>query len=153
MIILLVEVRFLRLVKSLCLNVLQKARRVIFFARYEASQLGSQHIDTEHLLLGLLSQDKGLFRRPYPSFDYEAVRSDIVARAKPGSPKLPVTVDVPLNDDAKRVLTSAADEAESLGSKHIGTEHLLLGMMYDANLPSAKVLSRFGLDFELLKRR
>jgi ATP-dependent Clp protease ATP-binding subunit ClpC len=39
----------------------ERARRVIFFARYEASQYGSNHIDTEHLLLGLLREDKALF--------------------------------------------------------------------------------------------
>ena len=36
----------------------EKARRVIFFARYEASQFGSPCIETEHLLLGLLREDK-----------------------------------------------------------------------------------------------
>ena len=42
----------------------EKARRVIFFARYEASQFGSPYIETEHLLLGLLREDKavGMFR-------------------------------------------------------------------------------------------
>jgi ATP-dependent Clp protease ATP-binding subunit ClpA len=38
----------------------EQARRVIFFARYEASQFGSPYIETEHLLLGLLREDKGL---------------------------------------------------------------------------------------------
>ncbi len=41
----------------------EKARRVIFFARYEASQFGSPYIETEHLLLGLLREDKGLTNR------------------------------------------------------------------------------------------
>ena len=38
----------------------EKARRVVFFARYEASQFGSPHIETEHMLLGLLREDKAL---------------------------------------------------------------------------------------------
>ena len=41
----------------------EKARRVIFFARYEASQFGSPYIETEHLLLGLLREDKQLANR------------------------------------------------------------------------------------------
>src|SRR4029077_2551616 len=40
-----------------------KARRVIFFARYEASQYGSPYIETEHLLLGLLREDRALASR------------------------------------------------------------------------------------------
>jgi hypothetical protein len=53
--------------KSTCgvsdVRTLEKARRVIFFARYEASQFGSPFIETEHLLLGLLREDKGLAAR------------------------------------------------------------------------------------------
>ena len=45
----------------------EKARRVIFFARYEASQFGSPYIETEHLLLGLLREDKALTNR-FPAF-------------------------------------------------------------------------------------
>jgi len=41
----------------------EKARRVIFFARYEASQYGSPYIETEHLLLGLMREDKALANR------------------------------------------------------------------------------------------
>jgi ATP-dependent Clp protease ATP-binding subunit ClpC len=40
----------------------ENARRVIFVARYEASQYGSPVIDTEHLLLGLLRENKALDR-------------------------------------------------------------------------------------------
>lgn len=41
----------------------EKARRVIFFARYEASQYGSESIETEHILLGLLREDSSLRMR------------------------------------------------------------------------------------------
>ena len=44
----------------------EKARRVIFFARYEASQFGSPSIETEHLLLGLIREDKNLTTRFIP---------------------------------------------------------------------------------------
>ncbi|MBA2646884.1 MAG: Clp protease N-terminal domain-containing protein, partial [Pyrinomonadaceae bacterium] len=41
----------------------EKARRVIFFARYEASQFGAPAIEPEHLLLGLMREDKTLTAR------------------------------------------------------------------------------------------
>ena len=44
----------------------EKARRVIFFARYEASQFGSPTIEAEHLLLGLIREDKNLTTRYFP---------------------------------------------------------------------------------------
>jgi ATP-dependent Clp protease ATP-binding subunit ClpC len=54
----------------------EKARRVIFFGRYEASQYGSPVIDTEHLLLGLLREDKSL-RRWLPKIDGDTLRRRI----------------------------------------------------------------------------
>jgi ATP-dependent Clp protease ATP-binding subunit ClpC len=41
----------------------EKTRRVMFFARYEASQLGNEYVEPEHLLLGLMREDKALFGR------------------------------------------------------------------------------------------
>ena len=57
----------------------EKARRVIFFARYEASQFGSPYIETEHLLLGLLREDKALTNRflRSPHTSIESIRPPI----------------------------------------------------------------------------
>ena len=54
----------------------ETARRVIFFARYEASRFGSQHIDTEHLLLGVLREDGQLALRLWKSHEQSAVDSE-----------------------------------------------------------------------------
>ena len=71
----------------------EKARRSIFFARYEASQLGSPDINSEHLLLGLLRDDKAVVRQLLLKLDYESVRDDVAARVQaPGGPKLPPSV-------------------------------------------------------------
>ena len=112
----------------------EKARRSVFFARYEASQLGSPHINSEHLLLGLLRDDKAVVRQLLLKIDYESVRDDVAARVQsPGGPKLPLGVDLPLAEDAKLVLKFAMEEADRLNARHIGTEHLLLGMLRDAD--------------------
>ena len=59
----------------------EKARRVIFFARYEASQYGSPYIETEHLLLGLMREDKALANRFLRSHgSIESIRKEIEAR-------------------------------------------------------------------------
>jgi ATP-dependent Clp protease ATP-binding subunit ClpC len=58
----------------------EKARRVIFFARYEASQIGSPYIETEHLLVGLLREDKALANRFLRSHAaVESIRKQIEA--------------------------------------------------------------------------
>ena len=52
----------------------EKARRVIFFARYEASNYGSTEIDTEHLLLGILRETASV-RKMLPLGAAEAIRA------------------------------------------------------------------------------
>jgi ATP-dependent Clp protease ATP-binding subunit ClpC len=107
----------------------EKARRVIFFARYEASQFGSPYIETEHLLLGLLREDKALTNRFLRSHaSVESIRKQIEAHTTIRE-KVSTSVDLPLSNECKRVLAYAAEEAERLGHKHIGTEHLLLGLL------------------------
>jgi ATP-dependent Clp protease ATP-binding subunit ClpC len=130
----------------------EKARRTVFFARYEATQLGSE-ITSEHLLLGLLRDDKAVLRHLLLNVDYESVRHQIAATVQPGDLKLPLNVDLPLAEDAKLVLKFAMEEADLLNMRHIGTEHLLLGMLRDADFPSATVLAKLGADFESLRTK
>src|SRR5262249_5454287 len=105
----------------------EKARRVIFMARYEANQYGASQIEAEHILLGLLREDKKLIQWfVYRSnADPESIRKQIegcvVWRGR-----IREQIDTPLSGEAKRVLTYAAEESERLGNHHIGTEHLLL---------------------------
>src|SRR5487761_2087703 len=123
----------------------EKARRVIFFARYEASQFGSPHIETEHLLLGLLREDKGLTNRFLRSHTgIESIRKQIYGRTIMRE-KVSTSVDLPLSQECKRVLMYAAEEAEKLSSKSIGTEHLLLGLLREDQCFAAELLRERGL--------
>jgi ATP-dependent Clp protease ATP-binding subunit ClpC len=123
----------------------EKARRVIFFARYEASQFGSPYIETEHLLLGLLREDKALANRFLRSqANIESIRKQIEAQTTIRE-KVSTSVDLPLSTECKRVLAYAAEEAERLGHKHIGTEHLLLGLLREDKCFAAEILHGRGL--------
>jgi ATP-dependent Clp protease ATP-binding subunit ClpC len=91
----------------------QTARRVIFAARYIASRVGSDTIDTEHLLLGLLTTDKGLARRFFASpWAAEAVWKSIEER-RPIRESLPGSGEIPLTDASKRALRFAAEESDT----------------------------------------
>src|SRR5260370_34293128 len=103
-----------------------KARRVIFFARCEASQFGSPYIETERLRLGLLREDKGLTFRFLRSYDsVESTRKQIEGHITIRE-KLSSSVDLPLSNERKRILAHAAEQSERLSHHHVGTEHLLL---------------------------
>jgi ATP-dependent Clp protease ATP-binding subunit ClpC len=129
----------------------EKARRVIFFARYEASQFGSPYIETEHLLLGLLREDKALtnrFLRSHASI--ESIRKQIEGKTTIRD-KVSTSVDLPLSQECKRVLAYAAEEAERLSHKHIGTEHLLLGLLREDKSFAAEILHERGLRLSTLR--
>ena len=120
----------------------EKARRVIFFARYEASQFGSPYIESEHLLLGIVREDKALtnrFLREVASIRKE-VESQTTIREKTST-----SVDLPLSNESKRVLAYAGEEAERLAHKHIGTEHLLLGLLREEKCFGAQILTERGV--------
>ena len=136
----------------------EKAKRVMFFARYEARQFGSPYIETEHLLLGLLREDKALithFLRSYAS--RQSIRTQIEGHSTikerdsmPG--------DLPLSNECKGVLAYAAAEAERLSGRQIGTEHLLLGLLSEEKSFAAEILHERGLRLrdvrkELTRRR
>ncbi len=129
----------------------EKARRTVFFARFEASQFGSPNIEPEHLLLGLLREDKALADRlPHPRPSLESVRKQIEARTTLGE-KVPTSVDLPLSVECKRVLAYAEEEGERLSHKHIGTEHLLLGLLREEKCFAAEILHGWGLRLETIR--
>jgi ATP-dependent Clp protease ATP-binding subunit ClpC len=128
----------------------EKARRVIFFGRYEASQFGSPYIETERLLLGLLREDKGLNRRFLPPSALDRIRLEI-ERTAVTREKGSTSVDLPLSNESKRVLAYASEEAERLNHNHIGTEHLLLGLLREEKSVAARALQTCGLTLEKVR--
>ncbi len=124
----------------------EKARRVIFFARYEASQFGSPYIETEHLLLGLIREDKNLTNRFFPKANasIDSIRKEIEGRATIRE-KVSTSVELPFSDESKRALNAAAEESERLSHKHIGTEHMLLGLLREERSVAAEILRERGL--------
>jgi ATP-dependent Clp protease ATP-binding subunit ClpC len=124
----------------------EKARRVIFFARYEASQFGAPAIEPEHLLLGLMREDKTLTARflARAQASLESIRKEIEGRA-PLREKISTSVELPLAPETKRVLAYAHEESDRLQHRHIGTEHLLLGLLREERSLAAEILYERGL--------
>jgi hypothetical protein len=131
----------------------ETARRTIFFARYEASQFGCSYIETEHLVLGLFREDKALANQLLASYSkLEAIRRSITQRGTTGL-KVSTSVDMPLSDESKRALAYAAEESERLNHKHIGTVHLLLGLLREEKSFAAQLLREQGLALDLVREQ
>src|SRR5881227_1787855 len=124
----------------------ERARRVLFFARYEASQLGSISIETEHLLLGMIREGKGLTSRIFARshLSLENIRKEIEGRTV-FREKVSTSVEIPFSAETKRVLQFAAEEADRLLHNYIGTEHLLLGILREERSVAASILMEKGM--------
>jgi ATP-dependent Clp protease ATP-binding subunit ClpA len=129
----------------------ERARRVIFFARYEASNFGSVTIETEHLLLGLLRENPDMLNH----FTHDASMNDNVRKQVEGRitmrEKVRTSVDLPLSEECKRILAYAAEEAERQLHKHIGPEHLLPGMLREEKCVAAQTLHECGFRLNTIR--
>lgn len=126
----------------------ERARRSIFFARYEASVFGTMEITSEELLLGILREDKSIAML-LNAGAAEAIRKEIEAHAPAKGERVSTSVDLPLSQESQRSLAYAAEEAERLSHKHIHTPHLLLGLLRVDTCPAAKLLAKYGMTLEL----
>src|SRR5580704_13831646 len=123
----------------------EKARRLVFFARFEASRYGSPSIETEHLLLGLLREDLALLKIFLGDGDIEGgIRADIERHVRRGE-AISTSVEMPLTTECQRVLNLASEEAQRLAHRQIDTEHVLLGMLGVEGSLAAKLLEARGL--------
>jgi ATP-dependent Clp protease ATP-binding subunit ClpA len=130
----------------------EKARQVIFFGRDEASSFGSSYIEGHHLLLGMLRANWKLFE-PFLKSRAAAgvIRKEIEQRFPRQGPSAANAVDLPLSHASKRVVAWAAEEAQRLRHKHIGTEHLLLGLLREPGSGVPEILGQHGMTLETVR--
>jgi len=130
----------------------ERARRALFFARYEASMLGSTSIEPTHLLLGLLRSPNDatgelLLVAGTPDEIRGELNGHIVTH-----PMITTSVEIPFSASAKRVLSAASEESIRLSQSWIGTEHLLLAILREDSLAHDILFGR-GLRLETARER
>ncbi len=125
----------------------EKARRALFFARYEASKLGSRVIESEHVLLGVLREGEDIIKEIFSRFN---VKPEQVRREVEGDRLFPDRIsssaELPLSEESKKILAYASHEAESMLHQYVGTEHLLIGIMRVESSTAARILSGKGMN-------
>lgn len=131
----------------------EKARRIIFFARYEALQYGSVVISPEHILLGLLREDKTMSAKFFPfrhGLTVDSIRREVESRIVLRE-KMPQSAELHLAPETKRILAFAREESERLRSRTIGTEHLLLGLLREERSIAAEILYQQGVRLQSVR--
>ena len=129
----------------------EKARRVMFFARYEASQFGAESIQSGHLLLGLLREAEKTSTQLLDRMGVQtsALRERLIAALTPRDKKITpssTSIDIPMEEEVKRILQHATSESAKLNHKHVGAEHLLLGMLKEEHCLAGRLLREMGAD-------
>ena len=129
----------------------EPARRTLFFARYETTQLGHLSIEPEHLLLGLL-RDMGAVSWLFTTagMHLDAVRTQVEERL-PSRAVVPTSVETPFAASTVRVLKLAEEEANALSQKQIGNGHLLAGLLRDEQTLAADLLRSYGVKLRAVR--
>jgi hypothetical protein len=128
----------------------ESARRVLFFSRYEAAQLGSLTIQPEHVLLGVLREAPNGIER-FMRSGGEALRHSLGQIAGAPQARVSTSVEVPFSEDTKLALRRAAAEADELKNHFIAPEHLVLGILVASSGAATEALRATGLDADALR--
>lgn len=125
----------------------ERGRRAVYFTWHEASDLRCPQIMTEHLLLGILREDKAVAGRLGEGAE-EAIRQELERLAPPNREQISTPGDLPLSEETKRALMVAIEEAEALRHQTVDTAHMVLGLLRVEECNAAKLLRKYGMDYE-----
>jgi hypothetical protein len=130
-----------------------QARRVVVQAQEEARTLGHNYIGTEHILLGLLIEREGLAAQALSTLgiSLDTAREQVVEIAGAGTGQM--SGHVPFTPRTKKVLELSLREAQRLGHDHIGTEHILLGLVREGDGVGAQILERQGASLDRVQEQ
>ena len=130
-----------------------RARRVVVLAQEEARMLNHNYIGTEHLLLGLIHEGEGVAATALESLgiSLQDVRQNVEEMIGRGQHEL--SGHIPFTPRTKKVLELSLRESQQLGHDYIGTEHILLGLIREAEGVAAQVLVKMGADLNRVRQQ
>ncbi len=118
-----------------------RARKVMMLANQEARRFNHEYIGTEHILLGLVKEASGVAAKVLKNLgiDLRKIRLEVEKIVQAG-PDMVTTGKLPQTPRAKKVIEYAIEESHNLAHPHVGTEHLLLGLLREGEGVAAQVL-------------
>ena len=129
----------------------ERARRVLSLAQEEAQRFNHNYIGTEHILLGLVRETDGVAARVLSNLGVELQKVRAAVEFIIGRGERTTPGEIGLTPRAKKVIELAVDEARRLNHNHIGTEHLLIGLMREGEGVAAGVLESLGINLDKVR--
>src|SRR5207302_778655 len=131
-----------------------RAKRVLALAQDEAIRFNHNYIGTEHLLLGLVREGEGVAARALDSLGIELSKVRTAVEFTIGRGKATTSPsEITLSPRTKKVIELAIEEARKLGHSHVGTEHLLLGLVREGEGIASGVLESLGVSLEKIRHQ
>ena len=130
----------------------QSAIKVLKLAQYEAKHLKHAHVGTEHILLGLLHEGTNVAAKALSSIgiDLYTVRQRVHELMEKEDFDDLETEEIGYSPKAKTIMEYAVEQAQALGHDYIGTEHILLGIIYDTESIACEILISLGADLDII---
>ncbi len=131
----------------------ERARRVIAMAEAEAKKLNHNYVGTEHILLGLVKEKKGIAGKVL-SEQANLKEDQIIDVIKSiiGTGQNKVEGSINLTPRSKKVLNLSMEQARKLNHSYIGTEHILLGVISEGEGVAVRILQEVGVELEKVKK-
>ncbi len=129
----------------------ERAKKVLVLAQEEAQRFNHNYIGTEHLLLGLVREGEGIAAKVLSNLGVELNKVRSAVEFIIGRGDRMVIGDISLTPRAKKVIELSVEEARRLNHNHIGTEHLLLGLVREGEGIAAGVLESLGVNLEKVR--
>ncbi len=120
-----------------------RARKVMQLANQEAQRFNHEYIGTEHILLGLIEEGNGVGVNVLTNLDIDLRKLRLEVEKFVESNSYAVTMP-----RAKKVIEYSMEEARNLNHDHVGTEHILVGLLREQEGVAAQVLTNLGLRLE-----
>lgn len=128
------------------------AQKIILIAQEEAKRLNHDYVGTEHILLGLSAIEGTVSNKILSNLGvtFRKVRQEIEKMVGVGD-TIMLLGEIPFTPRAKKVLEFSVEESQMLGTEHIGTEHILLGLIREEEGMACKILENLGLNLDLVR--
>ena len=136
-----------------------RAKKALQYAQEEAKMLRHRTVGTEHILLGLVTEEDGIAGKTLreAGLTSEDVRDEIEHLIDYGPDRKENELDskdviLPYSPRSRQIMSYAADEARRLNSPLIGTEHLLLGLLRDDKILSSQIIKNLNLSLSKIRQ-
>ena len=108
----------------------EKAIKVVMLSQEESRRLGHNFVGTEQILLGLVGENGGVAYKVLRTFGVTLREARTEVDRNIGRGTGFVSSEIPFTPRAKRVLEMAVAEGKDLSQNFVGTEHILLSLVY-----------------------